>query len=313
MPKVLTIGEVIAEIYATTLGDGFLVPQPLIGPFPAGAPAIFIDQVAKLGVPAAIVSRVGDDDFGHLNLARFAKDGVETSGIEVVQALPTGSAFVRYQADGSRKFVFNIARSACGELAMTPKIAELIESCTHLHIMGSSLSSESVLKLTMEAVEMLKGAGGTVSFDPNLRPELPLGEDKRQALQTILDLTDVFLPSGNEIFLFTHATTEAAAIDELLARGVHAIVHKKGRDGASYYSAQRRLQAPALHAEEIDPTGEGDAFGGAFIAGVLLQEPLETTLEMACAAGARAVSYRGAMQGTSTRAELQAFIKAQAS
>ena len=61
--KVLTVGEILVEIVATTKGDGFREPQPLVGPFPSGAPAIFIDQVGRLGTPAAIISRVGDDDF----------------------------------------------------------------------------------------------------------------------------------------------------------------------------------------------------------------------------------------------------------
>ncbi len=59
MRKVLTIGEVLVEIVATTKGNGFLEAQPLVGPFPSGAPAIFIDQLGKLGTPCAIVSRVG--------------------------------------------------------------------------------------------------------------------------------------------------------------------------------------------------------------------------------------------------------------
>ncbi|HET9565410.1 MAG TPA: PfkB family carbohydrate kinase, partial [Mycobacterium sp.] len=93
--KVLTVGEILVEIVATTKGDGFRESQPLLGPFPSGAPAIFIDQVGRLGTPAAIVSRVGDDDFGRLNLDRLAADGVDVSGIDVANGEATGSAFVR--------------------------------------------------------------------------------------------------------------------------------------------------------------------------------------------------------------------------
>jgi hypothetical protein len=32
--KVLTVGEILVEIVATTKGDGFREPQPLVGPFP---------------------------------------------------------------------------------------------------------------------------------------------------------------------------------------------------------------------------------------------------------------------------------------
>ncbi|MEK9801482.1 MAG: sugar kinase, partial [Alphaproteobacteria bacterium] len=49
MKKILVIGEVIVEIMADTEGEGFRVPQPLTGPFPSGAPAIFASQAARLG------------------------------------------------------------------------------------------------------------------------------------------------------------------------------------------------------------------------------------------------------------------------
>ena len=63
---------------ATERGDGFLEPITLLGPFPSGAPAIFIDQAARFGQPAAIISCVGDDDFGRVNLNRLRRDGVES-------------------------------------------------------------------------------------------------------------------------------------------------------------------------------------------------------------------------------------------
>ena len=54
MTKVVTLGEVLVEIVAKEKGRGFREPLELVGPFPSGAPAIFIDQVAKLGQPCGI-------------------------------------------------------------------------------------------------------------------------------------------------------------------------------------------------------------------------------------------------------------------
>ena len=121
MKKILTIGEILVEIVASSKGDGFLEAQPLTGPYPSGAPAIFIDQVGKLGAPCAIISRVGDDDFGTLNLRRLQQDGVDTSGITVAPGESTGSAFVRYREDGSRRFVFNITHRQMNRLSCYKK------------------------------------------------------------------------------------------------------------------------------------------------------------------------------------------------
>jgi tagatose kinase len=75
LKSILTIGEILVEIMATERGEGFLEPINLIGPFPSGAPAIFIDQAARFGQPAAMIGCVGDDQFGRLNLNRLAVTG----------------------------------------------------------------------------------------------------------------------------------------------------------------------------------------------------------------------------------------------
>jgi tagatose kinase len=80
LKKILAIGEILVEIVALEKGDGFRAPMNLVGPFPSGAPAIFIDQAAKLGHPCALISTVGDDDFGRLNIDRLRADGVDVSG-----------------------------------------------------------------------------------------------------------------------------------------------------------------------------------------------------------------------------------------
>jgi sugar/nucleoside kinase (ribokinase family) len=305
---VLTVGEILVEIVATTRGDGFREPQPLIGPFPSGAPAIFIDQVGRLGTPAAIVSRVGDDDFGRLNRDRLRQDGVDVSGIEVAPGEATGSAFVRYRPDGSRAFVYNIAHSATGQLTLTPSAEALIDGCDHLHIMGTALSAPGLATVAREAIARIKSRGGTLSFDPNLRPEILGTPGLREALDEVLAQSDLFLPSGEEILLFTEADDEAGAVQELLDRGLPHIVVKRGDQGASHFSRFGRIDAAPLRVKEVDPTGAGDCFAGAFVSFWLAGASPETALRYANAAGAHAVTEVGPMEGAATRTQLDALI-----
>ncbi len=306
--KVLTVGEILVEIVATTTGDGFGEPQPLVGPFPSGAPAIFIDQVARLGTPAAIVSRVGDDDFGRLNIDRLAADGVDVSGIDVAEGETTGSAFVRYRPDGSRAFVFNIAHSATGRLVLTPGAEALMQRCDHMHVMGTALSAPGLADVAREAIARTKSRGGTLSFDPNLRPEILDTPGLREALHEVLAQTDLFLPSGEEIALFTEASGEDAAVRELLERGIGDVVLKRGGHGASHFDRRGRTDVAPISVEEVDPTGAGDCFGGAFVSFWLAGSPPETALRYANAAGAHAVTKVGPMEGAATRDELEALL-----
>ncbi|MBW9116960.1 sugar kinase [Rhizobium cauense] len=311
MSKILTIGEILVEIVATKRGNGFREAVPLIGPFPSGAPAIFMDQAGKLGQDCAIISRVGDDDFGWVNIDRLKADGVDVSGIEVVPHGTTGSAFVRYREDGSRAFVFNIRHSACGTIELSDKTLALIDTCTHMHVMGTALYAPSVVKSILTAVERIKAAGGTISFDPNLRPEILDAPGMREALQVVLAKTDLFMPSGEELFLFAKASTEKDAVDELLAKGIKAIVVKRGAKGSSYFDGDNALHLPGYEVEEVDPTGAGDCFGATFVTFWLSGMHPADILRYANASGARAVTKAGPMEGASTRSELDALIQSQ--
>jgi len=309
MPKpIVTVGEILVEIMATTPGTGFRDPIELVGPYPSGAPAIFIDQVARLGHPCAIVACVGDDDFGRLNLARLRDDGVDVSAIAIDPEAVTGSAFVRYRADGGRDFVFNIAQSANGRLTWTDAVQSVVASAGHLHVTGSSLGTPAIADAIVRAVELVKQNSGTVSFDPNMRSEMLRAPGLRTALRRILDATDLFLPSDAELSLFTDAASEGDAIADLLGRGVRAIVHKQGARGARYVDHTEDISLPAFGVTEIDPTGAGDIFGATFVTGWLASLPPAEALRRATAAGAIAVTRRGPMEGVSTAAELDRFL-----
>ena len=129
-----------------------------------------------------------------------------------------------------------------------------------------------------------------------------------QALDEVLAQSDVFLPSGEEIYLFTEADDEAGAVAELLRRGVSEIVIKRGDQGASHFDAHGRTDVAPLSADEVDPTGAGDCFGGAFVSLWLAGASPETALRYANAAGAHAVTAIGPMEGAATRDQLDALL-----
>jgi sugar/nucleoside kinase (ribokinase family) len=307
---VVSLGEILVEIMADERGQGFRKPLHLTGPFPSGAPAIFIDQVARLGQAAALISCVGDDDFGRLNIERLHADGVDVSAIRVLPEQATGSAFVRYREDGERDFVFNIKNSACSQTRITGEARALLGSCRHFHLMGSSLFSRQLVEAAAEAVAQVRQAGGTVSFDPNVRKEMLDLPEMRAALETMLRQCDLFMPSGPELMLLTEAATEQGAIEEILALGVSAIVVKRGAAGASYHDRATSVRMPAFAVREVDPTGAGDCFGATFVTCRLMGRNVPDSLRYANASGARAVGIRGPMESASSFAELDALIEA---
>lgn len=307
----VTVGEILVEIMATSVGAGFLVPQPLVGPFASGAPAIFIDQVAQFGGAAGIVAAVGADDFGALNVTRLRADGVDVSAIAVVQGKPTGSAFVRYRPDGARDFVFNITHSAAGEARMTEAARALVAKAGHVHVMGSAFAIPGIAAALLEAVATVKARGGSVSFDPNIRKELVQAGEGRKLVDDMLAVTDLLLPSGDELLVAAGEATESAAVERLLGLGIGEIVLKRGSAGSSHFSRQfGRVDCSAFVVEEVDPTGAGDCFGAAYLTSRRAGLPPARALLYANAAGARTVTRQGPMEGVSSRQELDGFIAA---
>jgi tagatose kinase len=308
MARIMTIGEILVEIMATKRGQSFRAPGTLAGPFPSGAPAIFIDQVGRLGRSARIIGCVGDDDFGWLNIDRLRRDGVDTRAIALLPDAVTGSAFVTYKETGERHFIFNIANSASARLSESSITEPMLADCTWLHVMGSSLFSAQITAAVRKAIGMVKQQGGVVSFDPNIRPEIIKSASMREALRSILEQTDVFLPSGDEVTLLVDARTEAEAIEPLLALGVREIVVKHGSAGCTYYDRTSRLDVPAFVVREVDPTGAGDCFCATYVACREEGRAVDQSLRYACASGALAVTRKGPMEGTATFAELDALI-----
>ncbi len=303
------VGEILVEIMATSVGEGFLEPIDLVGPYPSGAPAIFISQCARIGGSAAMIGAVGDDDFGRLNVARLARDGADVSAIAVVPDLPTGSAFVRYRPDGNRDFVFNMWTSAAARFEWTDAVEALIARAGHLHVMGTVLAEAGPSAIIERAAERIKARGGTVSLDPNLRKELRADDAVARRFSAIIALADLLLPSGEELERAAGVTGEDAAVAELLAGGVGEVVLKRGARGATWFGRDGgRIDCPAFVVDEIDPTGAGDCFGGAYVACRRLGMAPAEALVYGAAAGARNVTRRGPMEGAGSRAELDAFI-----
>ncbi len=257
---------------------------------------------------------VGNDDFGRINIERLKLDGADISGIAIDNEYPTGTAFVRYREDGSRDFVFNIQHSAASRIAWSPAIESVINSAGHLHVMGTALVSETTGKIIEKAASIVKNRGGTISLDPNLRKEHTFDEEGERRLKSLIDQCDLLLPSDEELEIAAGEDSRDEALKALFDRGISEIVLKQGSEGATAFTADGSItHQPSFSVDEVDPTGAGDCFGGAYVACRRNGLNIDQALTYANAAGARNVTFRGPMEGTGSKTELDEFIKLQLS
>ena len=309
MKKVVTIGEILVEIMATDPGDGFLEPIPLVGPFPSGAPAIFIDQAAKLGQPCGIIGCVGDDDFGRLNLDRLARDGADVSAIAVHPDAPDRQRLRPLpRRRRPRLHLQHPPLAPAAPPAPRRKPTRLIDARRHLHVMGSSLSTPAIVDLAFAAADRIKAARRHRLLrpqPPRMRSSPPPAPARRWTACSPSPTSSCrAAPSSSS----SPGPRRGRRRRELLARGIRAVVVKNGAAGATCHDAGVTLAAPAFAVEEVDPTGAGDTFAATFVTHWLRGTRPGEALRLANASGALAVIRKGPMEGTSTAAEIEAFL-----
>jgi len=307
-PEVIAIGELLVEIMRKRVDSPLDRPDDFVGPFPSGAPAIFADQMARLGHSVAFVGAVGQDDFGKCLLDRFAADGVDTSYVTRIEDVATGVAFVTYFSDGRRQFIFHIGNAAAGQMAVAD--ADLFADARWLHICGSSLSAgEKMREACYEAARLAEKAGCLIAFDPNLRPELLGGEEAlRRICDPIVDVATLVLPSGEEAQILTGTSEPQAACRALVERGVQYVALKRGAAGCTIFTADDVVSVPGFSVDAVDPTGAGDCFDAGLVVGLIEGLPLEEVGRLANACGALAATAKGPMEGAAWRSEVDSFM-----
>ncbi len=306
-PDIISIGELLVEI----IRDKIDTPHGEIGaiyrgPFPSGAPAIFIDSAARMGKPfnfsSGFIGVIGNDEFGNCIMKRLHNDNIDTSQIRIMEELTTGIAFNQYNSDGSRKFIF--AKGAAGETSEMDIKKEYFKNAKNIHIMGSALSiSKKSRDACYKAIKIAKENNPEVivSFDPNLRPEMLDLETILKISKPILEKADILLPSREEAEYLAGIKGSEEACQKLLDMGPKIIALKQGNKGCTVFISDefKGLKVRGFKVVEKDPTGAGDCFGGAFIIGYLAGWELEKIAIFANAVGALKVESFGPMPYTS--------------
>lgn len=310
MAEIITMGEMIVEIMRATVDEPLDKAGTFKGPYPSGAPAIFIDTAARLGHSAKIIGGVGDDDFGKCLLDRLSGDGVDVSDVIVNDRISTGCAFVTYFEDGSRKFIFHIGNTPA-VLAPAPA-PEKLAGAKFFHIMGCSMMADLTFgRRIVDAMKSANDQGAKVSFDPNIRPELMKDPEAMDLVKEVMDRVNVYMPGVGELLQFSGKDT----IDEAVAHcfenpNLELIVLKDGSRGCHIYDRTGKVFSFGVYkAKPVDATGAGDSFDAAFLCGLVEGKSVPDAAKLATAAATLNIAAFGPMEGKINRENVEAIIK----
>lgn len=156
-PRVASIGEALFDCLADQRGLSRAEVKSWT-PYMGGAPLNVVCQTARLGVPSAFISAVGEDDLGDKILDKARERGIDVRGVQRT-ARPTRDIYVIRKMDGDREFAgFGQATEvyADAHLEATRLPAEVLRSCCVLVTGTLGLAQPATRQAMLRAVELVK-------------------------------------------------------------------------------------------------------------------------------------------------------------
>ncbi|MCR4401610.1 MAG: carbohydrate kinase family protein [Firmicutes bacterium] len=225
--------------------------------------------MARLGMKAAVVSRVGRDLLGDLLCRRLDAEGVDVSRVVRTESLPTAvSVALSFERD--RCFVTYPHPSRLVE--PLPIDVESVRLARHVLVSGPDVTRENLSLIRDMSVGITLDVGWDATNDPD-------------AVLDLLRFVDVFVPNEVEACGITGTRDPRDAI-EVLSRYVSMPVIKLGARGSMAIKDGRLVEVPSIEVEPVDTTGAGDVFAAGLLYGYLHGWGIEECLRLANVCGA---------------------------
>jgi len=253
--------------------------------------------LARLGLRAAGLSRVGRDAWGRLLLEQLSGQGLDTSRIERVAGAPSGAAVVLVDPGGERSFLASHGPT---------KALGLADYLDHLDVLGASgfvllgyYSRMPALEPDLpELLARVRAAGGRTAMDT-------AGDGgSMEPLAEALPHLDLYVPSEAEARGQTGESDPEAMIRAYRRRGAAGVVGVKlGARGALLCDPQgERVMIDPVPpgGPVVDTTGAGDCFMAGLIAGLVRGLPLDAAGRLGAAAASMSITKLGGWAGVGT-------------
>lgn len=296
MPKLITIGETMAAF--TPDAPGPLRYVTGFGIRTAGAESNVAVGLAKLGVEAAWLSRLGKDEFGVFIRNQLRAEGVDCSRVIFDPDHRTGIMF-KETGVGETKVFYYRENSAASHLCPGDLSPELFRGVEVLHLSGiTPVLSDSCREMTLEALRLAKQEGVLVSFDPNIRRKLWKDRDFVPLIRSITLQSQIVLMGLDEAEVLFGIRDVDQVMKRLFTEGcARYVAIKDGGNGAWASDGKICEKIPPYPCKPIEPIGAGDGFNAGFLAGLLQGRDVVTAGKMGGICGALATQTPGDVEG----------------
>ena len=318
------IGRAAVDLYGEQLG----CPLERVATFArylGGSPANTAVGAARLGLKAAMITRVGDEQNGRFVRESLAREGVDVSQVATDPRRLTALVFLAIRGPDDFPHIFYRENCADMALAAADIDADFISGCAAVLLSGTHLSADAPRAACELAARAARAAGRKVILDIDYRPVLwgtaghadgaARDAPSRAAASRIgalLPLCDLVVGTEEEFRVAGDAPALEEALANVRARTAALLVVKRGAQGCVAYEGPIAREAGAEIAgfpvEVFNALGAGDAFMAGFLSGWLRGQPVEACCRLANACGALVVSRHGCSPAMPTAPELRRFL-----
>jgi ribokinase len=305
--KILVIGsaniDLSMNMFKVPAPGETLIDDGGVAYTPGGKGANAALAFKKLGADVLLSAKLGADMHGQKLFSYYKEMGINTSAIKVDHDTPTGLAVVMKEADGANRIVVYPGANA---LLSTDNVLEAFECCPDAVYIGFEIP----FAVALSAAKIAASRNIPVFIDP-------APADKEHQLEN-LPFVEIFSPNELETAEYTGITPSGAdsALRAALALYKRVkcryVVIKQGARGAFIYDGKHYHMVPALKADKVvDTTAAGDSFTAAMTLEYLRSGDIKAAVKYGCAAGAIAVSRRGASTSVPTESEIRELLAKQ--
>ena len=323
---VICLGRFAVDFYAQQIGAR-LEDVTSFAKYLGGSSANTAFGCARLGLRAALISRVGDDALGGFLVETMVREGCDVSHVSTDPARLTGAVVLGIKDKDTFPLIF--LRENCADMAIAEADVDeaFIAQSRALLITGTHFSTAHVDRISNLALDRARRNDVRTVLDIDYRPVLwgltkrgdgetrfVQSESVTAHLQRILPKFDLVIGTIEEFNIAGGSTDIIASLEAIRGVTQAVLVVKRGPLGCAVIDASvpasldDAFNGRGVNVEVLNVLGAGDAFSAGFLSGWVRGEDYAACARYANAGGALVVSRHGCAPAMPTRVELDHFI-----
>ncbi|MDQ7973610.1 MAG: ribokinase [Rhodocyclaceae bacterium] len=293
-PRIVVLGSLNMDLVLRVPrapGAGETLLGRSLATIPGGKGANQAVSCARQGAAVQMIGCVGRDAHGIALRASLEADGIDTTGLQVATAAPTGTALIQVEDNGQNRIV--IVPGANAQVVVDgDALARQLAGAAFL-----VMQFETPLDQAARAIDAARRVGCRVLLNPSPVQAVP------DAWWPVID-TLVVNEVEAQVLAGRAAETPAQAAQAasaLRARGAGRVVVTLGSRGAVAVDADGARHHPAPVVRAVDTTAAGDTFLGALAVALAQGRGFDAAVALGIRAAALCIQHAGAQPSIPTR------------